>query len=361
MAIFNVPLNNVSFGQVSLGLLREAFSRKESVPIFPIGNVDLSSERENEAFAEWVNLGVNKGLTSFDRTEITVKLWHLRGESFFYPTDRRFLISFYELDQPTDHEIKIVKNCDKVFFTSQYTCDVFAAAGCDNVEHLPLFFDSHNFKKIDKKYFDDDRIVFNVVGKFEHRKHHAKVIKSWVKKFGSNKKYFLNCAVYNSFMSQEDNNKVLSMALDNKRVFNTNFLAFMAKNEMYNDFLNSGDIILGMSGGEGWGLPEFHSVGLGKHAVILDCNGYKSWANEENSTLVPPSRKIPAYDNVFFTEGQHINQGSIFDFDEDDFISGCEEAIKKVELNRINEKGLGIQEKFKVQYTYDKITDQGAL
>ena len=63
----------------------------------------------------------------------------------------------------------------------------------------------------------------------------------------------------------------------------------MDKNIVYNDFLNSGDIILGMSGGEGWGLPEFHSVGMGKHAVVLNAHSYKDWADEINSVLIKES------------------------------------------------------------------------
>ena len=47
-----------------------------------------------------------------------------------------------------------------------------------------------------------------------------------------------------------------------KEYFNINFLGMMQKNSLYNDFLNSGNIVLGMSGAEGWGLPEFQSVVL---------------------------------------------------------------------------------------------------
>ena len=58
-----------------------------------------------------------------------------------------------------------------------------------------------------------------------------------------------------------------------QKFFNVNFFGYMAKNTLYNDFLNSADVILGMSGGEGWALPEFQSVAMGKHAVILNASG----------------------------------------------------------------------------------------
>ena len=131
-------------------------------------------------------------------------------------------------------------------------------------------------------------------------------------------------------------------------------MQFMPQNKVYNDYLNSADIVLGMSGGEGWGLPEFHSVGLGKHAVILNATSYKEWANTDNAVMIEPSGKTEIYDNKFFIKGAPFNQGSIFDFNEDEFIAGCEKAIENYEQNPVNENGLKLQKDF----TYEKLADQ---
>ena len=131
----------------------------------------------------------------------------------------------------------------------------------------------------------------------------------------------------------------------------------MQKNKSYNEFLNSGDIIIGMSGGEGWGLPEFHSVGIGKHSVILNAHSYKEWATPENSVLVEPSGKMDVYDNMFFEKGSDFNQGQIFDWEEDAFINACETAIERVEENKINKAGRRIKEDFKISNTVESILD----
>jgi hypothetical protein len=55
---------------------------------------------------------------------------------------------------------------------------------------------------------------------------------------------------------------------------------------------------------------------------------------------------------MFFSEGQPFNQGNIYDFDPDEFIDACEQAIKRVEINRVNEDGLKLKEEF----TYEKTT-----
>ena len=103
------------------------------------------------------------------------------------------------------------------------------------------------------------------------------------------------------------------------------------------------------------GLPEFHSLGIGKHAVILNAHSYKEWANDKNSVLVEPSGKEDVYDNIFFHKGQDWNQGQIFSWEEDEFIHACETAITRVEESRVNKEGLNIPKDFSLDKTIDVI------
>lgn len=350
----NLPINSVSFGQVSSSYLRFLFDKGRDAHIFPIGNqADLSTQSDiSEKFREWIQSSIARAYENHSKDNPIFKLWHLNGSLESLSKDQT-LFSFYELDNPTKVEINVAKNCKALLFSSQFSVDNFKKFGLENVFYVPLFFDKYNFKTINKDYFNDGRIVFNLAGKLERRKHHLKVIKSWAKKFGNNPKYFLQCSIFNPFLKPEDQTKIIASALDGKVYFNIQFLNFMPNNTMYNDYLNSASIILGMSGGEGWGLPEFHSVALGKHAVIMNAHGYKSWANEKNSVLVNPSSKIEAYDGIFFNKGTPYNQGAIFDFNEDEFILACEKAIKKVNENKINEEGLKLQEEYTIDH-FDK-------
>ena len=354
----NVPINSVSFGQVSTCILRELHSRGEMDPcIFPVGgSIDLSCQELSTAdpFVDWLQKNANKSISQHSKSTPCFKLWHLNGSLESVSADQT-LFTFYELDAPTPAEINIAKNQKKILLSSNYSVNVFKEFGVDTAHYVPLCFDKYNFKATGKKYFNDDRITFNLVGKFEKRKHHAKAISAWIKKYGNNKRYHLQCAIYNPFLKEEDNKNIFSQLMGGENRFNVSFLGFMPKNALYNDFLNSGDIVIGMSGGEGWGLPEFQSVGIGKHAVILNASAYKDWANEKNAVLVNPSGKIDAEDGVFFQKGAPFNQGRIFDFKEDDFIDACEEAIKRVESNRVNEEGLKIQEDFTVEKMVDDI------
>jgi glycosyltransferase involved in cell wall biosynthesis len=349
---FNLVVNPLSFGQISTGILRELYKRNADIVLSLHENqFEPSSEERDEEFFQWISTAVSLFHEKHDRDNRVFSLWHLNG-ALKSVSKEQVLLAFYELDSPTNAEINVVKNNFKTLFSNQEAVDAFKEAGCENVEYIPLAFDDHNFKKTDINY-DDDRIVFSVLGKYEKRKNHEKAIKAWIKKYGDNKKYALHCAIWNPFLSPEDNNGIAASLMGNRKVFNVLYSGFMSSNKQYNEFLNSAHVVLGVSGGEGWGLPEFQSVALGKHAVILNCSGYKGWATDENSVLLEPSGKQSCVDGIFFHEDAPWNRGQIYDFDEDAFISSCEEVIKRVEKDRNNKAG----EKLKENFTYSRMVD----
>mgnify|MGYP001263023394 CR=1 FL=1 len=350
----NVPINQVSFGQVSTCLLKEIFYKSLFDPdsdqssIFPVGQINLQNlASDDQDFYNWLQGKINNNVINHSRKNPALKLWHLNG-GFESVSERQVLFTFYELDSPTTIEKNIAKDL-RLVVSSRYTQEIFKEHGIES-GYVPLGFDKNTFQKIDKEYHPAERIVFNVVGKLERRKNHDKIIKAWLKKYGNNKKYFLQCSIHNPFMNEEQNTRAQQSLTEGKSYFNLAFLKYMQSNAAYNDYLNSADIVIGMSGGEGWGLPEFQSVGLGKHAVILNAHAYKDWATPENAVLVEPSGKTEVYDGFFFRQGAPFNQGNIFSFEEDAFIEGCEQAIKRVESSKENSEGLKLQEEF----TYEK-------
>ena len=354
---FNVPINNLSFGSVSIALLREAYKRKLEPCVFPIGNLDLSAQREDREFTEWLIKCINKSFKNHKKSNPCLKLWHLNGGLESVST-KQVLLSFYECDAPTAEELNIVKNNHKVIFTNDYTVNTFKEYGCENVVKIPLGFDSFNFKVVPSKPLPDERITFNLIGKFEKRKNHAKVIKAWLKKFGNDPKYFLNCAIWNNFINPDQQKQIFLSLLEGKQWGNIQFLGFMPTNAMYNDFTCAGNVVIGMSGGEGFGLGEFQSLALGLHGVILNAHAYKEYANNENAVLVKPGAKEDCYDGMFFHPNQPFNQGKFWGWEEDDFIAGCEQVVKRVQENKINKKGLDLQAKFNYSDIFDKIVKE---
>ena len=348
---FNLPLNSTSLGQVSLAILRELFKRNIEINLFPIGGVDLGTQKQDQDFLSWIQRSIVSAPREHNKNTPVFKLWHINGslESF---SNKQILLSFYEVDSPTPIEINIVKNNSKVLFSSNYAVTIFKSLGIDNVEFLPLGFDSTHFNQVPKKNIN--ALQFGLFGKLEpQRKRHLKILSLWAKKYGNNPNYNLNCAIFNHFIDPNVQSEMIAQALNGQKYFNINFLNYLPSNEMYNDLLNNTDIVLAMSGGEGWGLPEFQCVALGKHCVGLDAHAYKDWMTEENSVLVKPNSKIPCYDNVFFRQGDNFNQGNIFDWDDNNFLEALEKVESRYKSNPVNTEGLKLQQ----NYTYSKMVD----
>jgi hypothetical protein len=337
----NLGLNGTSLGQCAHSIAREFYKKELSPPIFHIGQPDNSSQIKDEGFQKWIIENSINSDALHNRNNPIIKLWHIQNslESF---SKNQSLYTFYELDSPTKQEINVLKNQNVVFFPSDHFTNMFKSFGVNAIT-APIGFDSVHFKERQIK-FNDQRICFGLAGKLEKRKHHLKVLRAWAKKYGNKPGIFLNCAIFNHFIPKEQQVAMIGQALEGKKYYNINFIDWCDTNEKYNTFLNANNIILAMSGGESYGVPEFTSVALGKHCVGLHAHGYKQWMNQENSTIVYPSGILPAYDGLFFKEGGAYNQGNILDFDDSEFIDACEIAIKKVKKNPVNEDGKKLQE-----------------
>ena len=151
------------------------------------------------------------------------------------------------------------------------------------------------------------------MGKFEKRKHTAKILKLWAKKYGNNYNYQLSCCITNPFLKKEQLEGMITQALEGKSYGNINFIPFLPQNAQVNDYLNSIDIdIGGVSGAEGWNLPSFNATCLGKWSIVLNETSHKDWANKDNCILVNSLGKEPCYDGKFFVQGGEFNQGNIY-------------------------------------------------
>lgn len=347
----NLPVNSVSFGQVSVAILRELHRRQLTPSVFPIGGVDMSTQKLDADFNNWLSACINSAQQRHSRKNATLRLWHIGGSLESYSDRGNDLLTFFELDSLTPSELNILRQQRRVWVTSSYTKSVFAMFGI-NAEYLPLGFDSFNFAPLEKRPTIDGVTSMLLAGKLEARKGHLHVLRLWAKRYGNNKAYRLNCAVHNPFLKPEDQNALIAQALEGKQYWNINFLPFAATNAEYNSVLQSSEIVIAMSGGEGRDLPCFHATALGAWPVAMKAHAYLDYLNDDNAVLVNPNGKQPAHDGIFFNGGGPFNSGNWFTWAEDEFIAACEAAEQRVKSLGLNKKGMEL-----AQQTYAGTVD----
>ncbi len=355
-----LPLNQTGLGNVGIGIIYEFFRRGLNPNLFLIGEPNFSYSVVPEGFPQWFEFCVNKALRSYKRDQPSIRLWHIDG-SRSRISDNATLYTVHETDTLTAVERNILSQYNRVLVPSNYSKQIFDSFGI-NAGVCPNFFDSGVFSKIDNvpKQGLENVTIFGIFGKMEKRKRTVETIKAWVKRFGGDGRYRLHCHVFNPFLVNHQNvppehwvpahYQMLQNAVGQELPWNLTIYGFQTKEE-YNLSMNAIDIDLALSGGEGFGLPAFHTRALGKRGVVLDAHAHQDYSDNENSVLLKPSGKEEAADGIFFHKGGNFNQGNIFSWNEDEAIAAMEEALKREEPNP--SLGEELKKKFSVEKTVD--------
>ena len=351
--LVNAPINALSFGNVSVNILRELHKKDVDLVFFPIGDkAELEAyDKIDLSFVKYLQSATNSRYEKINKDIPTLKLWHIFGSETRYSKNQS-LFTFHEVSEVTSIEKNLLNLQDKVFVSSNYTKNIFELNGVENVTYVPLGFDS-DFHITNKTYLED-KIHFGLLGKFESRKNTARIIKAWLKLFGNNSKYQLSCAITNPFLDKAKFQNELLKTLEGKQYNNLNFVPYMQTNSEVNDFLNSIAIDLGgLSGAEGWNLPSFNATALGKWSVVMNATAHKDWATSDNSILIEPSSLKDCYDDVFFKKGQAFNQGQFFNISDEEMENAILKSVSYAK--KPNPEGLKLQKEFTYKKTVETI------
>lgn len=346
---FEAPLNPLSLGSVSIALLRELFRRGESPAVFPImgTNPDLSAQVVDPIFEQRLQVAIMTAHHRYNRRAPAFRSWHIGSSIGSLSVRGNHLLTYMELDQLTPSEINVLKQQEKVYVSSRFTQKVFSEYGVAST-YIPLGFDGHNFRQLTQRPKIDGAISFLLPGKIEKRKGSMQVLRAWAKRYGNNPAYRLNCAMHNHFVPPEKQGAMIAEALEGRQYWNIVFHPWIPDNATYNSLLQSSEIVISMSGGEGRDLPCYHATAMGAWPVAMRAHAYLDYLNDENAVLVNPNGKQPAADGIHFGQNGPFNNGNIFTFNDEEFIAGCEAAEQKVKTVGLNTAGMELQ---KTTYT----------
>lgn len=353
------PLCESSIGQMAMGCLFEMFQRGLNPCIFPIGPISLSYFHTTPEFNAWLENNIRRANREFSKKDPSITIFHISNSARRLGEKSRIWTP-HEASMATETELNILSQFDDVAFTSDYSRDIFNEAGLKS-RTIPNYFDSRHIFPTPVFNYRQEVTRWNITGKYERRKLITPTVAAWIKKFGGNSAHRLTLQIDNPFIFQnvESKNRVeahkqlLESHLGQKLPFNIFLLPALGPME-FNQSQNAVDIFIGTGGAEGWGLPLFQSLCLGKKAIALNEHGHKMFCNEENSVLLKSNGRASLIDNHFFVQGD-FNQGELFTFDPQELDKAFDEVLARPAPDPQIAKAL--REKFSVRNTVNLLLE----
>src|SRR4051812_6089370 len=114
----HVPCNRLSFGQVSINLLKEFHKRGLQPCLFTVGPDDLGAFKLSDDFHSWFYSCRAKSVHYHKRSNPVFRLWHINEDALSSVSEKQVLFTFHETDQATEIETNIVQNNAQVLFSS---------------------------------------------------------------------------------------------------------------------------------------------------------------------------------------------------------------------------------------------------
>ena len=100
--LVNAPINALSFGNVSVNILRELHRKGVDLAFFPIGDkaeMDAYDKIDPE-FIKYLQSATNQRYEKIDKNLPSLKLWHIFGSETRY-TKNQSLFTFHEVSDLT--------------------------------------------------------------------------------------------------------------------------------------------------------------------------------------------------------------------------------------------------------------------
>ena len=94
--IVKAPINSLSFGNVSVNLLKEIYKSGINVALFPIGDkIQLEAyDKIDKDFQDWIHSCIRNRFNLCKKDIPTLTQWHLNGSEHRISADQ-FLYTFY--------------------------------------------------------------------------------------------------------------------------------------------------------------------------------------------------------------------------------------------------------------------------
>jgi glycosyltransferase involved in cell wall biosynthesis len=271
------PIGYTGYGVVGRNLTYNLAKLGYNVSLFPIGDKIECSQVEQPLLLKSCDNRHN-----FDSRSPSLKIWH-QNDLAMFPGSPRIAYTFFELDELKPEEVHHLKQCDKVIVACDWARRICLKYGIQ-ANILPCGV-SEVFHHV--QYKPNPKCVFLNVGKWEVRKGHLELAKS-----------------FKQLLSETNNDVELWMMSENrfyrngenewwKNYYrehcgrNVKFINWVPQDSDVAEIMNKSNIGVFPSKAEAWNLELLEMMACGKQVICTDYSGHTEFANSQNSILLP--------------------------------------------------------------------------
>lgn len=294
---YHCPINQTGYGLASLNILKE-LDKLCDITLFPIGGCSMDTEEDHNLVKKLVS--VNK---SFTGSSPCLKLWHQFDLASRIGNGKYFTYSFFELDTLSEID-KMHLNCsDEIFVPCEWAKQILENNNINKKIHIAS-------PGVDRKIFDDtlyakqqnDKYVFQTIGKWEVRKSHDILLSIFQKAFPTEidvELVILAAEHTSSYTGQEELEKWKSMYSQDMRV---KIIPGVALHSDIAKIMALSDCGIYVSRAEGWDLELLETMSMNKPVIASNYSAHTEFCTDKNSYLVDIEETEPAYDGKAFNK-----------------------------------------------------------
>lgn len=353
------PINTLSYGYASLNFLKY-LNRTHKVAIFPIGQLDVTSED----YIELVQASLNNQAI-YDKDAPSLRIYHAFSLAEHVGRGKRVAMTFFELNKFTDREVHHLKSQDLVIVPSKWAQGICSDHGIKS-EVVPLGVDTSIFSPAYSYGPNEPTVprpegptVFLNISKWEVRKGHDVLITAFNKAFDKKDNVKLQMIPTNFFIGEEGNKEWYNYYKNSKLGDKVEIINRLSTQQEIVDIIRKSDIGVYPSRAEGWGLSPLEAMACGKRVIMTNNSGHTEYAEHiKNAMLVETPNREVAYDGVFFN-GQ-VGEWAAFDNDEIDQLVEYMRAahlLTQSEYEIINIFGIETAKKFSWENATKKLVE----
>jgi glycosyltransferase involved in cell wall biosynthesis len=289
----NAPVNKLSYGYVSLNIIKELVNLKVDISWFPIGNIE-ADQKYHQLLQKCVD-----NSQSFDYDAPCLRIFHQFSMAESIGRGKRYGWPIFELDSFTKYEAHHLNSLDEIIVCSKWAEDIiWNSTRCMSTKVVPLGYDETVFFPIDTPKNTDT--IFLHIGKFEIRKSHDQLVDYFNSSFEGSDNVQLWLMTNNPFLSEQETKEWTNLYLNSKLGSKIKFIPRVDSQDQINYIINKCDYGIFPSRAEGWNLPLLEMMGCGKPSIVTNYSAHKEFCTKDNSYLVEIDELEDAFDGKWF-------------------------------------------------------------